>query len=41
MFKLECVYPLTQKLESTCSLWFKLHCQRWQTSEGYRQSCIL
>jgi len=31
----------THKLESTCSLWFKLYCQRWKTSECHRQSRTL
>jgi len=28
----------THKLESSCSLWFKLYCHSWRTSQGYRQS---
>jgi len=31
----------THKLKSTCSLWFKLYCQRWRTSQGGRQSRTL
>jgi len=26
----------THKLESSHSLWFKLYCQRWRTSQGHR-----
>jgi len=31
----------THKLESALCLWFKLHCQRWWTAEGPRQSHAL
>jgi len=31
----------THKFESAHSLWFKLYCQRWRTSQGHRQSLTL
>jgi len=31
----------THKLKSSCSLWFKLYCQRWMASQGLKQSRTL
>jgi len=30
----------THKLESVCSLWFKLYCQRWRTFLGHRSELM-